>query len=139
MKPLHNVCFDILKNADKYSLTQILDWAFNNILFALLSTTSDDISKKESKGFLNQVMLSLPNFLFGIISGTIEKQPFLEKINSKYIYTLVLDLDETLIHFFYTPSGGVFFVRPHCIEFLKELSNYYEIVIFTAAMKDVST
>jgi hypothetical protein len=27
--------------------------------------------------------------------------PYLPGIESKYIYTLVLDLDETLVHFFY--------------------------------------
>jgi CTD small phosphatase-like protein 2 len=27
-------------------------------------------------------------------------------------------------------------VRPYCNRFLSELSNYYEIVIFTAAMQD---
>ncbi len=49
-------------------------------------------------------------------------------------YTLVLDLDETLVHYTDSPSGGQFLVRPHCKEFLREMSNYYEIVVFTAAM-----
>ena len=51
-------------------------------------------------------------------------------------YTLVLDLDETLVHFFYTPSGGTFLIRPYCFEFLKKMSEIYEIVIFTAATKE---
>ena len=50
---------------------------------------------------------------------------------------LVLDLDETLIHYFYTPSGGSFLIRPFCIQFLEEMSKIFEIIIFTAAMKDV--
>ena len=68
-------------------------------------------------------------------------------------YTLVLDLDETLIHFVsnqgnddedeHTDSNkeeededGDFFymVRPFCNKFLTELSKYFELVIFTAAM-----
>ena len=72
-------------------------------------------------------------------------QPFLPPIDPKYVYTLVLDLDEPLVHYFYvslilikTSTGGIFFMRPGCIEFLKELSKKYEIVIFTAATKDVS-
>ena len=63
-------------------------------------------------------------------------------------YTLVLDLDETLIHFVNTQEesdcqdsqdeeGDFFYmVRPFCNKFLSELANYFEIVIFTAAMQD---
>ena len=61
--------------------------------------------------------------------------PPLENENNN-IYTLVLDLDETLVHFFYTPSGGTFLIRPYCLEFLNKMSKLCEIVIFTAAMKD---
>jgi CTD small phosphatase-like protein 2 len=69
--------------------------------------------------------------------------PYLPPIKD-YTYTLVLDLDETLVHFFYvisffikTPSGGSFLIRPFCMEFLETLASLYEIVIFTAALKDV--
>jgi TFIIF-interacting CTD phosphatase-like protein len=62
--------------------------------------------------------------------------PFLQAI-APDIYTLVLDLDETLVHYFFTPSGGCFLIRPHAFEFLESLSKMYELVIFTAAMKDV--
>ncbi len=72
---------------------------------------------------------------------------------------MVLDLDETLIHFvssqdkeeekqdneILAKTGNFddleegeddffYMVRPYCNRFLSELSNYYEIVIFTAAM-----
>jgi len=50
-------------------------------------------------------------------------------------YTLVLDLDETLIHYIDIGDGS-FLIRPNCREFLKEMSELYEIVIFTAAMQD---
>jgi len=62
------------------------------------------------------------------------------------VYTLVLDLDETLIHFEIdeeidpaVEEPGYYLIRPGAINFLKELSEYFEIVIFTAAMPDVST
>lgn len=58
------------------------------------------------------------------------------------VYTLVLDLDETLIHFEIDPEDpdgdGYYNIRPGALSFLGVLSNYYEIVIFTAAMPDVS-
>ena len=64
--------------------------------------------------------------------------------------TLVLDLDETLVHSsFKTPKNPdimlpvdiegrichvYFLVRPGCVEFINEMSKYYEIVIFTASL-----
>lgn len=52
-------------------------------------------------------------------------------------YTLVLDLDETLIHFVENPNGNSqFLIRPYAQYFLKKMSKYYEIIVFTAAMQD---
>jgi CTD small phosphatase-like protein 2 len=81
-------------------------------------------------------------------------------------YTLVLDLDETLIHYdeqahtqrheqtllsFQTrygrppnakelaqisPSNLEFIVRPHCHTFLREMSRCFEVVVFTAGEED---
>ena len=55
------------------------------------------------------------------------------------MYTLVLDLDETLIHFQQAQDEndeGFYMIRPGCNKFLNELSQKYEIVVFTAAMPD---
>ena len=51
-------------------------------------------------------------------------------------YTLVLDSDESLVHFFYCSSGGTFLIRPYFYKFLREMSAIFEIAIFTAAMQD---
>ena len=51
---------------------------------------------------------------------------------------MVLDLDETLVHYFEVGSEGTFLVRPGCDQFLTEMAEIYEVVIFTAAMQDVS-
>ena len=53
------------------------------------------------------------------------------------VYTLVLDLDETLIHYDEDDEAGAFYIRPGALSFLQELSFFYEIVVFTAAMPDV--
>lgn len=40
------------------------------------------------------------------------------------------------MHYFDLGPDGHFLIRPGCTEFLDELSKYYEVVIFTAAMQD---
>lgn len=51
-------------------------------------------------------------------------------------YTLVLDLDETLIHCSENALGeGEFSLRPFAQQFLEQVSQFYEIVIFTAALQ----
>ena len=64
--------------------------------------------------------------------------PYLKNISNKK-YTLILDLDETLIHFKGHPnddSSGILQFRPFLSEFLSALENYYELVVFTAATQD---
>jgi len=51
-------------------------------------------------------------------------------------YTLVLDLDETLVHCKYDDQGSVVHFRPFLEEFLNEMVCHYNIVIFTAAAQD---
>jgi 5'(3')-deoxyribonucleotidase len=47
----------------------------------------------------------------------------------------VLDLDETLLHYYEKNEyEGELRIRPGADEFLKLLSEHYEIMIFTAAM-----
>ena len=64
--------------------------------------------------------------------------PYLPEQEGGSGYCLVLDLDETLVHYFEVGSEGTFLVRPGCDQFLTEMAEIYEVVIFTAAMQDVS-
>ena len=64
--------------------------------------------------------------------------PYLPKIARKK-YTLVLDLDETLIHFKVHQNdnnSGILQFRPFISEFLSNLKDYYELIVFTAATQD---
>ena len=63
--------------------------------------------------------------------------PYLPPLNkSKYKYTLVVDLDETLVHYVEEDERSYVQIRPYADHFLKEMGKYFEIVIFTAAAED---
>ena len=80
--------------------------------------------------------LYLSNFL-SLLEKNKVKPPFLPKLDTnKYKYTLVLDLDETLVHYIEEENSAYVQVRPYADYFLKELSKYFEIVLFTAAEED---
>ena len=61
--------------------------------------------------------------------------PYLPPV-AEEVYTLVLDLDETLVHYVDAGENSNLLVRPGSRDFLKEMAKYYEIVIFTAALQD---
>jgi TFIIF-interacting CTD phosphatase-like protein len=46
-------------------------------------------------------------------------------------------LDETLIHYVEEENNAFIQIRPYAEEFIETMYNYFEIVVFTAAMKDV--
>ena len=68
------------------------------------------------------------------------------KSDNRPAYTLVLDLDETLIHFTdkrrtHCPGSKdeideYFNIRPYALQFLRDMSKYFEIVIFTAGTQE---
>ena len=65
------------------------------------------------------------------------KEPFLPPIdNDKYIYTLVLDLDETLVHYIEEKDRHYVQVRPYAEYFISEMGKYFELVIFTSAEEE---
>ena len=67
-----------------------------------------------------------------------EKVPYLNFPPTKE-YTLVLDLDETMISFKFTEFDqglGKLHLRPGLEEFLEEIKKYYEIIVFTSGTKD---
>ena len=67
--------------------------------------------------------------------------PFLKsEIRDKKKYTLILDLDETIIYYpdekidvFNDEMNDHIKIRPFSLDFLNQLSFYYEIIVFTAA------
>ena len=160
-----NKCIDSLKAYSNYNLKnsviKCFGDAFNQMLFKLERKTLNkfidiflytllfgelEINKQKTQKNLEELIKnnvrtknnSQKKLYYGssIKNNINNNPPFLPEINPKYKYTLVLDMDETLVHFFFTTMNGMFFVRPYCFDFLKELNKYYEIVTFTAGIKD---
>lgn len=63
------------------------------------------------------------------------KPPFLPELLEDR-YTLVLDLDETMVHYIENDGHGEYLTRPYLENFLNEMKNFFEIVVFTAAVQD---
>ena len=133
--PIHNIFIDIFRLIDTYKVEDIANIIINNVLFFILKSSIND-KKNYAPKLVSFTPGTNPLAALGFINVP---SPFLKKLPPEIetsTYTLVLDLDETLVHFFYTPSGGTFLIRPFCIQFLEEMAKIFEIVIFTAALKD---
>lgn len=72
------------------------------------------------------------------LQGSMKKY-LLPPIDARFSYTIVLDLDETLIHS-KEKNGETkeVLVRPYAREFIKNFGKVFELVVFTAAVKEVS-
>ena len=137
IKPFGDALNQLLFSIDRKTLNQFSTIALSTLLFGELESNKN----RSAQNCLSSNIQLIKNANNGLIGSSISNNvtdfpPFLPQINKKYKYTLVLDMDETLIHFFFTHINGMFFVRPYCLEFLKELNDIYEIVTFTAGTKE---
>ena len=65
------------------------------------------------------------------------KVPFLPPMDTqKFKYTLVLDLDETLVHYIEEKDRHYVQVRPFAEYFITEMGKFFELVIFTSAEEE---
>ena len=119
IKPYGDALNQLIISVERKTLTQFSNIILNTILFG-------ELEVNRNKLLTRPVLINSINNI----------APFLPPIEPKFKFTLVLDMDETLIHFFFTHINGMFFVRPYCLDFLNELNNLYEIITFTAGTKD---
>ena len=112
-----------------------------NYDFLPQSETSKILSKLTSitssyKEISSNLILYYTNFKILLEKNKV-KPPFLGPSNNpNKIFTLVLDLDETLVHYVEEESRAYVQVRPYTDYFLSEMGKHFEIVIFTAAAED---
>ena len=137
-----------LNDLYKYNMNDI-EQSFNNNLFNIFNIKSNypNITSlnKSFKKVNNNNKLNHNNEVLEIIiprqKNPIKltpKVPYL-KFSSKKEYTLILDLDETLINFKFIDISkriGKIQLRPGLINFLEIIKEFYEIIIFTSGTKE---
>ena len=102
--------------------------SINTLLKKLnFNTIISHYTENKNKNLVNDTLLTIEEA---------PKPPYLSPISPKYKYTLVLDLDETLVHYVSDNDSAYIQIRPGAEEFIKELSEFYEIIIFTAALQN---
>ena len=101
----------------------------------------------EINSFFRQYILRMDHYNGSILTTVFLKEnpdfktepaPYLRTKNQKN-YSLVLGLDETLVHFKMNPGNegeGVLKVRPGVMEFLDAVDKFYELIIFTTTAQD---
>lgn len=129
LRPLFSVINKSIKNVDSISINNVR----NQIIKA-----SEEIEKFKQYANLPPLYGVGGTAIGGYEPLVLPDAPYLTPMKGGSGYCLVLDLDETLVHYFEVGSEGTFLVRPGCDQFLKEMAEIYEVVIFTAAMQDVS-
>ena len=126
---------EIINSKEKDETTNLVDKdLFSDQLTKAYRSFEESLQHRGQPGEITEI----PCFLFQ--PETIEvhqNRKLLPAMSPRKKYTLVLDLDETLIHFEEKSDGtSQFLIRPYAQEFLKTVSVYYEVVIFTAALQD---
>jgi Dullard-like phosphatase family protein len=141
---LDALCSDLQNLTIDLSLTNLLDSFFEYftkkgiVTVEYINNESDNSESylnKNEKTLLSSFkkIQSLVNF--EKTQKTATEIPFIKSPSLKE-YTLILDLDETLVHYKHMKSGGQLKLRPYLYEFLHKMSLCYEVVIFTASVKN---
>jgi CTD small phosphatase-like protein 2 len=114
---------------------------YSDIYFSLINNL-DTFSYEEINNFFRKYILRVDNFEGSIVASSyLKKKKYYEPFSPPYLtypsprpYTLVLDLDETLVHFkIKSNKGGTLRARPYLFSFLEEMGHYYELIIWTSA------
>ena len=103
LRPLYSVINRALKNLDTFTISQVR----NNIIKA-----SEEIEKFKQYANLPPLYGVGGTAIGGYEPLQTPPAPYLPVMEASREYCLVLDLDETLVHYFEVGSEGTFLVRP---------------------------
>ncbi|KAM3133252.1 hypothetical protein pb186bvf_014680 [Paramecium bursaria] len=107
-------------------LTQAVDQTLKNL-------ADKQISHNLKKYKDDCTIKSFHDMLKDTLHFVIESELLIPKNDN--VYTLVIDLDETLVHFSDDGKQKSILIRPYVDLFINEMANYYELVIFTAGLQ----
>ena len=152
-KIVKNVIFNLLSNLKESNNTEQVNTIFG-IFNSLKQTKYNEVKKSVQSNniLINKVKEIIEKNLQSESTESLNEEedeeqlpqpevPFLKpKSNNNKEYTLVLDLDETLVHYFQDEKEESAYVkvRMGTERFITSLSEYCEIVIFTASTQYVS-
>ena len=114
---------------------------YSDILVTLLKKI-DTKTYEEINDFFREYIIRVQNYEGSIMASSfLKKNKNFKSLPAPYLisppgkpYTLVLDLDETLVYFKIKSSkGGTLRARPYLFGFLEEMGHYYELIIWTSA------
>ena len=134
---------------EKYLRVLLKNFSYDNLNedFVKIFKSLDTISYDEINYFFRKKIVRVLNKNASVLGSDLSQNeinyspiriPYLNQIPTKE-FTLVLDLDETLISFKIGENDeakGILRFRPGLDLFLSQVSKYYELVIFTAATKE---
>ncbi len=121
----------LLDSVDTKKLTFLVNY---NIFYGELKSLSKHKKLLKINNTKNIINKNNNNINESILNT---ETPYLPPLDyGNYKYSLVVDLDETLIYSFLLNGENTYLIRPYCFEFLNEMSTYYEIVVFTAGTKE---
>ena len=137
IKQIIKIVYNSIDTINIITLNKInkISYLFNNINL----TTINNINEfADSEIFMTNIIVDL-KYYSNISSKNTKSDldiPYIKEPSTKD-YTLVLDLDETLIHFSVNAENeGHLFFRPYLFHFLNSVSEFYELIIFTAGLKE---
>ena len=104
-----------------------------NINFSSIKNNNNNLSDNNIHNKINNINSN--NIQYNNVNNeNIPIPPFIKSPMRKK-FCLVLDIDETISHSLKLSFGCYFLLRPGAKSFLKEISKYYEIIIFTSSPK----
>ena len=136
---------------DQYKCFNTINAYFNLIISKSKIKTNKNLNKKIPNKAIKKPLIISPSLYKKIQIGVyiyydnfkilLEKNkikvPFLPPMDThKFKYTLVLDLDETLVHYIEEKDRHYVQVRPFAEYFISEMGKYFELVIFTSAEEE---
>jgi len=128
---LFNSVRDVIDIYNKKTITENFAYFLSSLQNLSLIEVNDYFKQNQQRNEVMKAIIPLDNLTDFSKNAKLPQPPFV-KTKPKKPYTLVLDLDETLIHLKINKDGkGVITFRPGLFDFLEEMSKLYELVLFT--------